>query len=87
MQVLSCEFCEISKNTFFHTIPLVVASEIYTRSVKLPTIKEKVCLLGSVFSVFYIRSEAATGGVLLKTALKNFCKIDRKHLCEVRVYF
>ena len=25
-QVLSCEFCEISKNTFFHRTPLVTAS-------------------------------------------------------------
>ena len=25
-QVFSCEFCEISKNTFFHRTPLVVAS-------------------------------------------------------------
>ena len=27
VQVLSCEFCEISKNTFCHSTPLVVASE------------------------------------------------------------
>ena len=26
-QVFSCEFCEISKNTFFHRTPLVAASE------------------------------------------------------------
>ena len=26
-QVFSCEFCEISKNTFFHRAPLVAASE------------------------------------------------------------
>ena len=26
-QVLSCEFCEISKNTFFHRTPLVAASK------------------------------------------------------------
>ena len=25
-QVLSCEFCEISKNTFLHRTPLVAAS-------------------------------------------------------------
>ena len=25
-QVFSCEFCQISKNTFFHRIPLVAAS-------------------------------------------------------------
>ena len=28
-QVFSCEFCEISKNTFFHRTPLVAASEQY----------------------------------------------------------
>ena len=27
-QTFSCEFCEISKNTFFHRIPQVAASEI-----------------------------------------------------------
>ena len=26
-QVFSCEFCEISKNTFFYRTPLVAASE------------------------------------------------------------
>ena len=26
-QVFSCEFCEISKNTFFHKTPLLAASE------------------------------------------------------------
>ena len=26
-QVFSCGFCEISKNTFLHSIPLVAASE------------------------------------------------------------
>ena len=28
-QVFSCEFCEISKNTFFHRTPLVAASGFY----------------------------------------------------------
>ena len=28
-QVFSCEFCEVSKNTFFYRIPLVTASEIF----------------------------------------------------------
>ena len=27
-QVLSCEFCEISKNTFFHRTPQVAASVV-----------------------------------------------------------
>ena len=27
-QVFSCEFCEISKNTFLHRTPLVAASEL-----------------------------------------------------------
>ena len=29
-QVFSCEFCEISKNAFFHRTPLVTASEFLT---------------------------------------------------------
>ena len=28
-QVFSCEYCEISKNTFFHRTPLIAASMIY----------------------------------------------------------
>ena len=28
-QVFSCEFCKISKNTFFYRIPPVAASEAY----------------------------------------------------------
>ena len=28
-EVFSCEFCEISKNTFFHRTPLVAASVQY----------------------------------------------------------
>ena len=35
-QVFSCEFCEISKNTFLHRTPLVAASDI---SVGSPNIK------------------------------------------------
>ena len=31
VQVFSCEFCEISKNTFFHRIPLVAASVISSK--------------------------------------------------------
>ena len=29
-QVFSCEFCEVSKNTFFHRTPLLAASEMAT---------------------------------------------------------
>ena len=32
VQVFSCEFCEISKNTFFYRTPAVAASEIYKAS-------------------------------------------------------
>ena len=32
VQVFSCEFCEISKNTFLHRTPLVTASETSKRS-------------------------------------------------------
>ena len=33
-QVFSCDFCEISKNTFFHRTPLVAASKATTMEVK-----------------------------------------------------
>ena len=32
-QVFSCEYCEISKNTFFHRRPLIAASMIYVNLV------------------------------------------------------
>ena len=37
--VFSCEFCEISENTFFYRTPLVAASE------RLPLLKRKVSFL------------------------------------------
>ena len=37
-QVFYCEFCEISKNTFFHRIPLVAASEILNNKLLLFTV-------------------------------------------------
>ena len=33
-QTFSCEFCEISKNTFFQRIPLVAASVCYCEGLK-----------------------------------------------------
>ena len=33
-QVFSCEFCEISKNTFFQRAPLVAASVLYVYMAK-----------------------------------------------------
>ena len=32
-QVIPCEFCKISKNTFFHRTPLVAASDSYQGSI------------------------------------------------------
>ena len=29
-QVFYCEFCEISKNTFFHRTPLVAAASVHS---------------------------------------------------------
>ena len=35
-QVFSCEFCEISKNTFFYRAPLVAASVNMPEDLKIP---------------------------------------------------
>ena len=35
-QVFSCEFCEISKNTFFYRIPPAVASVYYNENIMTP---------------------------------------------------
>ena len=37
-QVFSCEFCEISKNTFFHRTPLAAASDRLSKSHSILTI-------------------------------------------------
>ena len=37
-QVFSCEFCEISKNTFFHRTPLAAASDRLSKSHAILTI-------------------------------------------------
>ena len=53
VQVFSCEFCEISKNTFLHRTPLVAASEnIRVRKV---TVVFRT-LSTSVIEVFYENS-------------------------------
>ena len=44
-QVFSCEFCEISKNTFFYRIPLVTASEFWLMN---SFFKHKYCEIGYV---------------------------------------
>ena len=41
-QVFSCEFCEISKNTFFHRTPLVAASAFQTFD-KMNNLDQKCC--------------------------------------------
>ena len=58
-QMLYCEFCEISKNTFFHKSPLVTASEsnrysfFYRKSfTKLSVLSEAVVQRCSVKKVF-----------------------------------
>ena len=48
-QVLSCEFCEISKNTFFCRTPLVAASEVCSLTLLLTGLK--LVTDGSDFSI------------------------------------
>ena len=40
-QVFSCEFCEISKNTFFHRTPLVAASVLFSPAMKFGSLVYK----------------------------------------------
>ena len=40
--MFSCEFCEISKNTFFHRTPLVAASAFQTFD-KMNNLDQKCC--------------------------------------------
>ena len=47
-EMFSCEFCKISKNTFFHRVPLVVASEPFmtqTRCVCRVVEHSSMCIL------------------------------------------
>ena len=43
-QVFSYDFCEISKNTFFHRTPLVAASETFKKDCSATTVNEQVDL-------------------------------------------
>ena len=48
-QVYSCEFCEISINTFFYSTPLVAASDNFTRNCATQLFPKKT---GNIFSSF-----------------------------------
>ena len=48
MQVFSCEFCEISKNTFSYRIPLVAASD------KKSSLQDTYFLKGGSISLFIL---------------------------------
>ena len=50
-QVFSCEFCEISKNTFFHRTPLVAASE-NTKGIFAEAIVQRVLLKQRCYEKF-----------------------------------
>ena len=75
-QVFSCEFCEISKNNFFHRTPLVAVSDLF----KLKNSYKKVVSLGilmisgqkEVNQFTYIRSN-------------NRCENWRRYLATVKV--
>ena len=41
--MFSCEFCEISKNTFSYRTPLVAASGFYYKDVVCKNIKAQTC--------------------------------------------
>ena len=61
--VLSCEFCEISKNTFLHRTPLVAASVNNVRTSNLRKFLEAVarrCSIKKVFLKFFLNSQENT---------------------------
>ena len=72
-QMFSCEFCEISKNTFFHRTPLVAASLKSQYSSQ----REISQLIGRA-NHRSSRPEA----FCTKDVRKNFAKAPGKHLCQ-----
>ena len=68
--MFSCEFCEISKNTFPYRTPL---GDCFYRKVKLRLLANNASLRSSRRELFSVR----------KGVLKNFTKFMGKHLCLV----
>ena len=66
-QAFSCEFCEISKNTFLHRAPLVAASAAFFFFIYSDIFQARKWRLQLVFKV----------GIL-----KNFTILTLKHLCS-----
>ena len=56
-QVLSCEFCKISKNNFFYRTPLVAASETFLLSVKMWSIIISRKTPSKLFTVTWVFSQ------------------------------
>ena len=52
VQVFSCEFCEISKNAFFHRTPLVAVSENIVLIILHYNIKSKITAKLKIFHLF-----------------------------------
>ena len=66
--MFSCEFCEISKNTFFHKTPLVATSEALQLTEQ------------HVVTQNYKSFEILKLLALLSNTLKNKKKVDMQHV-------
>ena len=64
MQLFSCEFCEISKNTFFHRTPQVAAF-VHKSSERLVYIQYTSCIQGVQLCLNYLKIE-----IILRWQLK-----------------
>ena len=66
-QVFSCEFCEISKNTYFYRTPLVAASANISETYERCFYKQIQTYFDEIFSIFQC----------------GFCKRFKAHHCLV----
>ena len=81
-QVFSCEFCEISKNTFFYRTPPVAASDI-TKIWKPIAVCVKICLCENLLTTLIIL-EVSENKML--EHLKNLRKTSgRKKLADQNI--
>ena len=83
-QVFSCEFCEISKNTFFHRTPLVAVSAFLNSHVSQRFLAKSSSMRPNITKYSHISTTRSSHPEVFykKRVLKNFAKnFTGQYLC------
>ena len=70
--MFSCEFCEISKNTFFYRTPPVAASELFLRIHHWSSSDHRTALKLAMQEKFSIYTYKRICNILLKRKIQSF---------------